>query len=207
MRRSDALVKRLHARTAALVRSVKPRARKPAVFVVLGNAPVFTVGNGSYIENLIELAGGRNAASDIQAPYARYSAEALVARQPDVLDRRPRHPPERRPRVNRPGARCARSSSTAFTRSPTQRSSNAPAPATTTASPGSSQRSAAPGDERRSANFTAMDTLAYRVILEPDEDGYRVIIPAFPRVFTCGDSVEDALRMAADAIALELTVA
>jgi predicted RNase H-like HicB family nuclease len=51
-----------------------------------------------------------------------------------------------------------------------------------------------------------METLAYRVILEPDEDGYRAIIPAFPRVFTGGDDPEDALRMAADAIGLELTV-
>ena len=80
-----ALVNRLHARTSALVRAVKPRARKPAVFVVLGVAPVYTVGKGSYIATLIELAGGRNAAADVNAPYARYSAEALVARQPDVL--------------------------------------------------------------------------------------------------------------------------
>jgi iron complex transport system substrate-binding protein len=43
------------------------------------------VGRGSYIEHLIDLAGGRNAAADIKAPYARYSAEALVARQPDLL--------------------------------------------------------------------------------------------------------------------------
>jgi ABC-type Fe3+-hydroxamate transport system substrate-binding protein len=31
------------------------------------------------------MAGGRNAAADVNAPYARYSAEALVARQPDLL--------------------------------------------------------------------------------------------------------------------------
>ncbi|HWT06942.1 MAG TPA: ABC transporter substrate-binding protein, partial [Xanthomonadales bacterium] len=79
------LVSRLHARTNALVRGVKPRARKPAVFVVLGVAPVFTVGKGSYIATLIDMAGGRNAAADVNAPYARYSAEALVARQPDLL--------------------------------------------------------------------------------------------------------------------------
>lgn len=80
-----ALVARLHRRTAALVRSVKPRTHKPTVFVVLGTAPVFTVGKGSYIANLIEMAGGQNAAADVNAPYARYSAEALVARQPDLL--------------------------------------------------------------------------------------------------------------------------
>ncbi|HTD37681.1 MAG TPA: helical backbone metal receptor [Candidatus Limnocylindrales bacterium] len=80
-----ALIARLHARTNALVRSVKPRARRPSVFVVLGVAPVYTVGKGSYIATLIDMAGGRNAAADVNAPYARYSAEALVARQPDVL--------------------------------------------------------------------------------------------------------------------------
>jgi iron complex transport system substrate-binding protein len=78
-------VRQLHARTAAILRTVKPRARKPSVFVVLGTAPIFTVGRGSYIDSLIAMAGGRNAAADISAPYARYSAEALVARQPDVL--------------------------------------------------------------------------------------------------------------------------
>jgi iron complex transport system substrate-binding protein len=80
-----ALINRLHARTSALVRSVKPRARRLEVFVVLGVAPVFTVGKGSYIATLIDMAGGRNAAADVNAPYARYSAEALVARQPDLL--------------------------------------------------------------------------------------------------------------------------
>jgi iron complex transport system substrate-binding protein len=84
-RDAEAYVQRLHARTAAILRSVKPRVRKPSVFVVLGTAPIFTVGHGSYIDTLISMAGGRNAAGDLGAPYARYSAEALVARQPDVL--------------------------------------------------------------------------------------------------------------------------
>jgi iron complex transport system substrate-binding protein len=82
---AEAFVRRLHARTAAILRSVKPRRRKPSVFIVLGTAPIFTVGRGSYIDTLIALAGGRNAAADLGVPYARYSAEALVARQPDVL--------------------------------------------------------------------------------------------------------------------------
>jgi iron complex transport system substrate-binding protein len=84
-RNAEEYVRRLHARTAAILRSVKPRKRKPSVFVVLGTAPIFTVGKGSYIDTLIAMAGGRNAAGDVNAPYARYSAEALVARQPDVL--------------------------------------------------------------------------------------------------------------------------
>ncbi|HTW82801.1 MAG TPA: type II toxin-antitoxin system HicB family antitoxin [Candidatus Sulfotelmatobacter sp.] len=49
-----------------------------------------------------------------------------------------------------------------------------------------------------------MSARAYRVILEPDGDTLRCIIPAFPGIFTFGTDREDALRMAADAIALEI---
>jgi iron complex transport system substrate-binding protein len=82
---ADALVARLRARTAQLTANRAHHARPPSVFVVLGTAPIFTVGRGSYISSLITLAGARNAADDVRAPYARYSAEALVARQPDAL--------------------------------------------------------------------------------------------------------------------------
>jgi ABC-type Fe3+-hydroxamate transport system substrate-binding protein len=82
---AEALVGRIRARTAALTRTVPRRARRPSLFVVLGTAPIFTVGQGSYIARLIELAGGANAAADLRAPYGRYSAEALLARQPDAL--------------------------------------------------------------------------------------------------------------------------
>lgn len=53
-------------------------------FVVLGVAPIFTVGDGSYIAHLIALAGGRNV-SGIAAAYARYSPEALLAARPDAI--------------------------------------------------------------------------------------------------------------------------
>jgi iron complex transport system substrate-binding protein len=84
-RQADALVARLRTRTRELTAMRPRRARRPSVFVVLGTAPIFTVGRGSYIDSLLELAGARNAAADVRAPYARYSAEALVARQPDAL--------------------------------------------------------------------------------------------------------------------------
>lgn len=77
------LAARLHARTAELVRAV-PRATRPRTFVVLGVAPIFTVGDGSYIAHLIALAGGRNV-SGIAAAYARYSPEALLAARPDAI--------------------------------------------------------------------------------------------------------------------------
>jgi predicted RNase H-like HicB family nuclease len=58
---------------------------------------------------------------------------------------------------------------------------------------------------RALANLSAMaGPLAYRVILEQDEDTLRCVIPAFPSIFTVGTDREDALRMAKDAILLEI---
>lgn len=79
---ADRLVLSLRSQAAMLAH---PSSRGPRCFVVLGVAPIFTVGNTSYIAKLIELAGGRNAANDVHDAYARYSAEALVAQQPDLL--------------------------------------------------------------------------------------------------------------------------
>lgn len=59
--------------------------RHPSAFVVLGTAPIWTVGDDSYIATLIKMAGGRNAASDLKMPYGQYSAEALLHDNPDVL--------------------------------------------------------------------------------------------------------------------------
>ena len=79
-----ALNDRLRARTTALMRTVRKRRRPPSVFVVLGVGPIFTVGEASYIGKLIALAGGTNAAA-IHDAYGAFSAEALLAVQPDVL--------------------------------------------------------------------------------------------------------------------------
>ncbi len=77
------LATRLRARTAALVARV-PRGARPRTFVVLGVDPIYTVGDGSYIAHLIVLAGGTDAAA-LHDAYARYSAEALLAAQPDAI--------------------------------------------------------------------------------------------------------------------------
>lgn len=83
-REAASLSAKLRKRTAALVRSIDV-ARHPRVFVVLGVAPIFTVGERSYIAHLIGLAGGRNAAEGLHDAYARYSAEAVVAAAPDLI--------------------------------------------------------------------------------------------------------------------------
>jgi ABC-type Fe3+-hydroxamate transport system substrate-binding protein len=55
------------------------------VFVVLGNAPIWTAGSSSYVASIITLAGGTNAASGLETAYAQYSGEALLRAQPDAI--------------------------------------------------------------------------------------------------------------------------
>jgi iron complex transport system substrate-binding protein len=78
-----ALAASLRARTAALAREV-PAGPRPRVFVVLGLAPIFTVGRRSFIARLVSLAGGSDAA-DVPEAYVRFSEEALLAAQPDAI--------------------------------------------------------------------------------------------------------------------------
>ena len=41
----------------------------------------------------------------------------------------------------------------------------------------------------------------YTILFEPvPEGGFNVAVPAFPEICTCGDTLEDAREMAADAI-------
>ncbi len=47
----------------------------------------------------------------------------------------------------------------------------------------------------------------YTIVLEPEaEGGFSVIVPALPEVHTQGETVEDALANARDAIALALEI-
>jgi iron complex transport system substrate-binding protein len=84
-REAAATIERLQRETARLHARTRSFVRRPTLFVVLGSGPIWTVGAGSYITTLIELAGGANAASDLRAAYGEYSAEALLRRQPDLL--------------------------------------------------------------------------------------------------------------------------
>lgn len=82
---AQALIARLQTRTRTLLRTVRRRARRPSVLVVLGDAPIYTVGDGSYIAQLVRMAGGRNAASSLGPAYGAFSDEAAVDAQPDVV--------------------------------------------------------------------------------------------------------------------------
>ncbi|HVN68376.1 MAG TPA: helical backbone metal receptor [Candidatus Binatia bacterium] len=84
-REAAATIARLRSETARIAASTRRFVRRPSVFVVLGSGPIWTAGSRSYITTLVTLAGGRNAAGDLDAAYGEYSAEALLRDQPDAI--------------------------------------------------------------------------------------------------------------------------
>ncbi len=81
---AEELASDLRARIDA-VRSAHAGAPAPRVAYILGGTPPWVAGPGTYIDELIEVAGGVNVFSDLGALYASVSPEELVAREIDVI--------------------------------------------------------------------------------------------------------------------------
>jgi iron complex transport system substrate-binding protein len=58
---------------------------RPRVLYVLSSDPLITVGPGSFIHRMIELAGGTNVAADAPIAYPRLSMEEVLKRDPEIL--------------------------------------------------------------------------------------------------------------------------
>ena len=56
---------------------------KPTVFYELGYDPLFTVGPGSFVQDAIQIAGGKNVTADAQQAYPQYSVEKLLQDDPE----------------------------------------------------------------------------------------------------------------------------
>lgn len=82
--RAGALVRTLKRRIKAVTDTVE-NASLPLVFLEINAKPLITVGAGSFHNEVITLAGGRNLAADSHARYPQYSLEDVVKRGPDVI--------------------------------------------------------------------------------------------------------------------------
>jgi len=58
---------------------------KPRVFLEIWHSPLMTAGRGSFIDELITLAGGMNIAHDTKRPYSIFSPEEVIRRNPDCI--------------------------------------------------------------------------------------------------------------------------
>jgi iron complex transport system substrate-binding protein len=57
----------------------------PAALFVVSTAPIIAAGEGTFMDELVRLAGGRNAAARFSGRYPRLSVEELVAARPDLI--------------------------------------------------------------------------------------------------------------------------
>lgn len=62
-----------------------PLEKRPKVFVEIWGEPLMTAGKGSFIDELLTLAGGINIACDTKRPYSYFSAEQVIKRDPDCI--------------------------------------------------------------------------------------------------------------------------
>jgi len=81
--RGDSLVRAVDSALAAV--RAPDAASGPRVFIAVDENPPIAIGAGSFLSELLTLAGARNAFSDLRTPSAVVSLEAVVARDPDVV--------------------------------------------------------------------------------------------------------------------------
>jgi len=80
----DTLVASIRQRMAIVKVQLQGRAR-PRILYVLNTDPLQSVGPGSFIHQLIDLAGGANIATAASSAYPRLSLEDVIARDPECI--------------------------------------------------------------------------------------------------------------------------
>jgi iron complex transport system substrate-binding protein len=72
-------------RTIARVREATRDMSRPRVFWRIWDAPLITIGRGSFLSQLVDIAGARNVYEDIAAPSQQVAFEDVVRRDPEFV--------------------------------------------------------------------------------------------------------------------------
>jgi len=83
--KTEALFQRMRATVATTRRLTAALSSRPRVYMETGCDPLFTCGRGSFIHEMIEIAGGQNIAGDIAQPFPRISSEFVINSDPEVI--------------------------------------------------------------------------------------------------------------------------
>lgn len=78
------LVKGVKARAQAVSQLIKDR-KRPKVLFVIWQEPLWTVGKDSFLNDLIEMAGGVSITRDIKGEATMLSPEAVIERAPEII--------------------------------------------------------------------------------------------------------------------------
>jgi iron complex transport system substrate-binding protein len=81
---AQSLVAEMNARITAVKNRVAATTHRPRVFFQIGISPIVSVGSGTFIHELITMAGGTNVAAGA-LPYPRFSREETIALAPEIV--------------------------------------------------------------------------------------------------------------------------
>ena len=84
---AENLIKNMKSEIEEISSKVKliPESKKPKVFIEIWYGPLTTAGKGSFIDELLTLAGGINIAYDTKRAYSIFSPEEVIKRNPDCI--------------------------------------------------------------------------------------------------------------------------
>jgi len=87
VKEAESLVKDMKSEIEEISSKVKliPKSKRLKVFIEIWHDPLTTAGKGSFIDELITLAGGVNIASDTKRAYSIFSPEEIIKRNPDCI--------------------------------------------------------------------------------------------------------------------------
>jgi iron complex transport system substrate-binding protein len=87
IKEAESLIKNMESQIQEINLKVKliPESKKPKVFIEIWHYPLTTAGRGSFIDELLTLAGGVNIAYDTKRAYSIFSPEEVIRRNPDCI--------------------------------------------------------------------------------------------------------------------------
>ncbi len=86
-KKAEDLIEKINGQIDKLKKKVQQIAvdKRKSVFIEIWNDPIITAGKGSFVNELIELAGGINIAGDVPRSYSMVSPELVISQNPDCI--------------------------------------------------------------------------------------------------------------------------
>jgi hypothetical protein len=82
---ADELVQEMRTRIQAIVGRIQNVSERPRIYFEVWYDPLMSVGPGTYVDDLIEMAGGKNIFHDSKAPYPMVNSETIIQLDPQVI--------------------------------------------------------------------------------------------------------------------------
>jgi iron complex transport system substrate-binding protein len=86
-KQAQALIKDINDTIKDISRRVSKRQKekKPKVYIEIWYDPIMSAGKGSFVNDMIKIAGGENITSDLPRSFSRVDPEEVIIKDPDVI--------------------------------------------------------------------------------------------------------------------------